>query len=77
MILVNVLLGFSRDPYYEPTTVVHDDNNLLNYFMQWCIRMCSLSNVLATASFLALSKDYWIVFDISSQMVYNGYRNVV
>ena len=24
MILVNVLLGFSRDPYYEPTTVVHD-----------------------------------------------------
>ena len=27
MILVNVLLGFShflRNPYYEPTTVVHD-----------------------------------------------------
>ena len=22
--LVNVLLGFSRDPYYEPTIVVHD-----------------------------------------------------
>ena len=24
LILMNVLLGFSRDPYYEPTTVVHD-----------------------------------------------------
>ena len=32
-----------------------------------------MCNVLETASILVLSESYWIVFDISSQMVYNGY----
>ena len=33
--------------------------------------------LLETASILALSESYWIFVDISSEMVYYGYRNVV
>ena len=50
----------------------------LNFILQLFLSALKTRfTVVQTASILALSESYWIVFDISSQMVYNGYRNVV